>query len=79
MRTNLRGRKKPYHKAAFVGVDGKVSALCFRRPRAINLGQALWTNRDEAVTCRKCLRIMRPIRTEVRCSRAACRIPTPPP
>lgn len=50
---------KKYHKAALMREDGRVSALCFRRPRAINLARALWTLQDEAVTCRKCRRLMR--------------------
>jgi len=46
--------KKVYHRAMFVDPDGNVSALCFRTPRAIDLKKALWTNRDEAVTCPSC-------------------------
>jgi len=53
-----RDRKK-YHKAAKSDGRGSVSALCFARPRPINLAHALWTLRDEAVTCPKCLRIIR--------------------
>ncbi len=49
------GRPKKYHMADLVTIDGKVTALCFRRPRAINLGHALWTLDRGAVTCRKCL------------------------
>ncbi len=49
---------KKYHKAALFGPGGRVSALCFRSPRAINLNLALWTICDEAVTCPKCLREM---------------------
>jgi hypothetical protein len=49
---------KIYHKAALFGTAG-VSALCFRRPRAIDLTRALWTINDDAVTCPKCLRLMR--------------------
>jgi hypothetical protein len=53
-----RDRKK-YHKAALFAPDGSVSALCFRRPRAIDLRRALWTTDDTAVTCVKCLRAMK--------------------
>lgn len=47
-------KPKIYHRAHLVSSKG-VSALCFKRPRSINLRQAMWTNRDEAVTCKKCL------------------------
>ena len=47
--------KKTYHFGAKVNDLGQVSALCFKAPRPINLKRALWTNRREAVTCRKCL------------------------
>jgi len=43
---------KLYHKAGKMRSDGAVSALCFARPRAIDLTRALWTIRPEAVTCR---------------------------
>jgi len=48
-----------YHRANLIDQRGRVSALCFSKPRAINLKQASWTNRDEAVTCPKCLAILR--------------------
>lgn len=41
--------------------DSGVSALCFKRPRAINLRVASWSNRVEAVTCKKCLAILDPL------------------
>ncbi len=53
-----RDRKK-YHNAHLIGQDGSVSALCFTRPRAIDLARALWTTDDDAVTCKKCLRAMK--------------------
>lgn len=49
---------KKYHRASLVNERGGVSALCFKRPRSINLSHALWTIRDEAVTCPKCLRAL---------------------
>lgn len=48
-------RAKPVHRADKINNRGGVSALCFARPRAIDLGRATWTIRDEAVTCSKCL------------------------
>ena len=45
---------KIYHRAAGIRADGAVTALCYSKPRKINLAIALWTNRDEAVTCPKC-------------------------
>lgn len=50
--------KKLYHRASKIHDDGKVSALCFARPRPIDLSRASWTIRDEAVTCPRCLRLM---------------------
>jgi len=49
---------KIYHKAKKVNAKGQVSALCFTSERAINLTKASWTNRNEAVTCQKCLRVL---------------------
>ncbi len=49
---------KKYHMADKWNLDGKVSALCFKKPRAINLKVALWTLCLEAVTCEKCLRVL---------------------
>jgi hypothetical protein len=49
---------KTYHRASLINEKGKVSALCFSTARAIDLGKASWTNRDEAVTCRKCLALI---------------------
>ncbi len=50
---------KKYHMASKVAQHGGVSALCFVKPRSIDLGRASWTNRPEAVTCIKCLRAMK--------------------
>ncbi len=46
---------KPVHKAHLVNDKGGVSPVCAERPRAIDLKRATWTNRWEAVTCKKCL------------------------
>lgn len=46
---------RKYHMADKANQNGGVSALCFLRPRSINLTRACWTNRPEAVTCKKCL------------------------
>jgi len=58
MTTDLYHDNKKYHLASLVGKDGKVSALCFDKPQAINLKRAKWTTDRGAVTCRKCLRRM---------------------
>jgi len=50
---------KLYHRGSLIDNKGNVSALCYAKPKAINLKQALWTNRDEAVTCPKCLAILK--------------------
>lgn len=56
---NARPKKlKAVHRGKFVDDDGHVSALCYARPRAIDLSKATWTNRDEAVTCTRCLTLM---------------------
>lgn len=51
--------EKVYHYAAKMNADGGVSALCFVKPRAIDLTRALWTIREGAVTCPKCKRELR--------------------
>lgn len=50
--------ERKYHFAKHIREDGSVSAICFSVPRAICLKQATWTNRKEAVTCKKCLKIL---------------------
>ncbi len=50
-----------YHKAAEVNEKGDVSAVCYAKPRRIDLSRATWTFRWEAVTCQKCLSKMREI------------------
>jgi hypothetical protein len=47
--------EKKCHMAYQVNEKGGVTALCFLSPRAINLKVATWTNREEDVTCPKCL------------------------
>ena len=45
-----------YHRADKISAKG-VSALCFKRPRAINMSvssRETWTTDDAAVTCPKC-------------------------
>ena len=49
---------KKYHMAHKLNGKGGVSALCFKKPRAIDLTRALWTNRPDAVTCEKCLALL---------------------
>ena len=51
-------KPKVRHRAGLMRDDGAVSALCFKTPHAINLKRATWTNRDEAVTCQKCLAVI---------------------
>lgn len=48
------GKPKIYHRGSLVNDNGDVSALCFATPHAIDLKKAMWTNRDEGVTCPKC-------------------------
>ncbi len=46
------------HKAKLISEQGNVSALCFKRPRQIDLKIATWSYRIEAITCKRCLKIM---------------------
>lgn len=58
---------KPSHKAAKLNERGQASALCYPIPRPIPDSER-WTIRDEAVTCKKCLKILavsKPPNTEV--------------
>lgn len=52
-------KPRVYHLANLVNRRGGVSALCFAKPRSINLKAASWTMHDDAVTCRKCLAILK--------------------
>ena len=47
-----------YHRADKIDSRGRVSALCFARPRAIDMTRASWTISDDAVTCHKCRSII---------------------
>lgn len=42
------------HMADKVRADGEVSALCYARPRPINMDRASWTFTRRFVTCRAC-------------------------
>lgn len=42
------------HRGAAIDERGRVSALCFPKPRAIDMKRATWVMSDEAVTCPKC-------------------------
>jgi hypothetical protein len=57
--SDLKQKSKIYHRGDKINQRGGVSALCFVKPKAINLQKATWTNRDEAVTCPKCLAILK--------------------
>lgn len=50
--------RKVYHRAKHIATDGSgnVSALCFKKPRPIDLKKAMWTTRDDAVTCPACIK-----------------------
>lgn len=51
---------RTYHRAAMISESG-VSALCFKKPRAIDMrpeSRETWTTDDAAVTCRKCRAII---------------------
>ncbi len=45
---------KKIHMAALFSQNGDVSPKCAKKPKPIDLGVETWTNRPEAVTCKKC-------------------------
>lgn len=49
---------KPIHMADKVNPRGGVSAICFARPRPIDLKRATWTTSARAVTCPKCIDVL---------------------
>lgn len=49
---------KIYHMAAKMNDAGDVSALCFKRPRKIDLRRSTWTIRPVAVTCPRCRKLL---------------------
>lgn len=51
-------KPRTVHLGTHVNAAGGVKALCYGVPRSIDLTRATWTNRQEAVTCPKCLRII---------------------
>lgn len=46
---------KTVHLASKIDQHGNVSALCFKRPRKIDLSKEIWTLRIEAATCKGCI------------------------
>ena len=50
---------KKYHMFGLMNDSGGVSALCFKRPKPIDLNKALWTIDRKAVTCKKCLAMIK--------------------
>lgn len=50
---------KVVHLGAMVDPDGNASALCYRRPRPIDLRKASWTLADDLVSCPRCRKAIR--------------------
>ena len=48
-----------YHRGDKVDQQGRVSALCFKTPRPIDMRRASWTLADAFVTCPKCAALIR--------------------
>lgn len=46
---------KKCHRGHLVSQGGKVSALCYSRPRPIPMSRETWTLQPTAVTCKACL------------------------
>jgi hypothetical protein len=42
------------HRGDKINAQGRVSALCFPKPRAIDMKRATWVMSDDATTCPKC-------------------------
>lgn len=53
-----RVKRRIVHRATAVDGTGQVSALCFKRPRAIDLRRAAWTVGDATVTCPRCCALL---------------------
>lgn len=52
-------RPRVYHRAKHIGPNGEVSALCFKKPRAIDMSKRVtWTTNDAAVTCPACRKLI---------------------
>lgn len=51
--------RKKYHMAALMSNKGDVSPLCGKKPRKLNLKKELWTLEEGAVTCKKCLELLK--------------------
>lgn len=47
--------RKVYHFAHLFSGKGAVSPLCAEVPRRLRLRRELWTIREDAVTCKRCL------------------------
>lgn len=58
---NARPLGRIRHRADKINEQGGVSALCFSRPRAIDMNRASWVMGDDGVTCPKCLALMKKI------------------
>jgi hypothetical protein len=62
---------KIYHMAHLISAKGHVSPLCAEKPRKINLRLAMWTIRKEAVTCKKCKRLLQKLAVSEQTGKAA--------
>jgi len=50
---------KIYHLAKMISSEGDVSPLCAKTPKKLNLSKETWTNRPEAVNCKRCLALIK--------------------
>ncbi len=53
-------KEKLRHMAGKTRGDGAVSALCYRRPRSIDLTRVSWTIDPGNVTCERCIQLLDP-------------------
>ncbi len=54
MKAGRSARPRIRHLARFVDEWGNVSPWCAKKPRALDMKKAIWTNRLDAVTCKRC-------------------------
>lgn len=48
------------HRAKIISPNGEVFPLCDKAHKIIDLSKESWTLRDNEVTCKKCLDILKP-------------------
>lgn len=47
------------HRGDKINAKGGVSALCFPKPRSIDMKRSTWVMSDDATTCQKCIALIK--------------------